>query len=113
MTMEEFVTKWKPVMTARFGDAEDPRFARDCRDMGFEMDSGKSLAAAYPGEDICRADLFQNTIHTINDRKFLGSAIFSYWRYLTHWHNAPPPHDAKRWFAIAFDRLLELDKVES
>jgi hypothetical protein len=97
-------------MTTWCGATEDPQFAQDCQNLGFEMDCGKSLEAAYPGIDIFRAECLQKIIHTINDSDLLDPAIFSYWRYLTHWHNAPLPDDAVKWFETAFDRLSELNE---
>ncbi len=108
MTIKSFIKKWQPILTTWTGAAEDPQFAEDCWAIGFEMDCGNSLAEAFPGKDMFRADILKKEIKSISDCKFLGTAIFSHWRYLTHWHNAPLPNDTIEWFSIAFDRLREL-----
>ncbi|MDD3117270.1 MAG: hypothetical protein PHO45_07900 [Victivallaceae bacterium] len=108
MTIRDFVIKWQPILTHWNGAAEDPLFADDCRTCGFEMDRGESLIAAFPGKEVLRANVLREVIATVDNSKFLGTAIFSYWRYLTHWHEAPLPEDAIEWFSIAFDRLKKL-----
>jgi hypothetical protein len=56
--------------------------------------------------------VLKEIVESIDDSKFLGTAIFSYWRYLTHWHEAPLPDDAIEWFTIAFERLRTLNIAE-
>lgn len=112
MTTDEFIKKWQPILTTWNGAAEDPQFAEDCWALGFEMDCGNSFSEAFPGKDPFRAPVLKKVISTITDSKFLGTAIFSHWRYLTHWHNAPFPNDTIEWFSIAFERLQSLNVLE-
>ena len=107
--LQDFIRNWMPVFAANWSNAaENPAFGDACLCLGFEMDCAHSLQTKYPGEDVFRASFLRGIIHSVDDVHFLGTAIFSYWRYLTHWHEAPPPDDAPEWFAIAFDRLSEL-----
>ena len=107
--LQPFIRKWAPVLAAPWTcAAENPDFGDDCFTLGFEMDCMTSLQEKFPGEDVSRASFLRRVIHTIHDVHFLGTAIFSYWRYLTHWHEAPPPEDAAEWFSTAFSRLSEL-----
>lgn len=108
MQIIEFIKKWQPILTRWNGAAEDPQFADDCWSCGFEMDRVESFVAAFPGKEVLRANVLREIIESMDNSKFLGTAIFSYWRYLTHWHEAPLPEDAIEWFSIAFDRLKKL-----
>lgn len=108
MQIIESIKKWQPILTLWNGAAEDHQFAEDCWACGFEMDRGESLIAAFPGKEVLRANVLREIIETMDNSKFLGTAIFSYWRYLTHWHEAPLPEDAIEWFSITFDRLEKL-----
>ena len=108
MEIYNFIKKWQPILTHWNGAAEDHQFAEDCWACGFEMDRGESLIAAFPGKEVLRANVLREIIETMDNSKFLGTAIFSYWCYLTHWYEAPLPEDAIEWFSIAFDRLEKL-----
>ena len=76
------------------------------------MDCGNSFSEAFPGKDMFRADSLKEAIGTITDCKLLGTAMFSHWRYLTHWHNASLSNDTIEWFSVAFDRLQKINAVE-
>ena len=111
MTIREFIIKWQPILTHWNGVAEDHQFAEDCWACGFEMDRGESFVIAFPGKHfLTHADELLEVIDSVNSSKLLGSAIFSYWRLLTHSWDGPLPDDAENWFAIAFGRLLELSE---
>lgn len=73
------------------------------------MDCGESFVAAFPRKHfLTYADELLEVINSVYSSKLLGSAIFSYWRLLTHGWDGSLPDDAENWFAIAFGRLLEL-----
>ena len=111
MTLEDFITKWQPILTHWTGAVEDSQFAEDCWACGFEMDKGKSFVEAFPNKhSLTHAAELLEIINSVHSSKLLGSAIFSYWRFLTHGWDGPIPDDAEDWFAIAFDRLLELSE---
>ncbi|MEG0694100.1 MAG: hypothetical protein RR444_13690, partial [Oscillospiraceae bacterium] len=67
-------------------EVEDTSFADECFTLGFEMDCGKAFETAYPDvkafTDYRELD---KIVEGITDIAILGSAIFSKWRYLTHW----------------------------
>lgn len=106
--IKKFISKWQPILTHWNGAAEDPQFVDDCWACGFEMDRGESFVAAFSGKEVLRANVLREIIETVDNSKFLGTAIFSYWRYLTHWHEASLPGDAIEWFSIAFNQLEKL-----
>ena len=112
LTLPDFISKWEPVLTAWNTDAEDPQFADDCRALGFEMDCGRSFAEAFPGQQGFEAESLKAVLPQITDARFLGTAIFSCWRYFSHWECAPPPEDASEWFRLAFGRLRELTEKQ-
>lgn len=65
-------------------------FADECFALGFEMDSGNSFCEKYP-KAFNDVQEFDRIIEEISDPQFLGTAIFSQWRYITHWsYNAHP-----------------------
>lgn len=84
-------------------------FADECFALGFEMDSGNSFIDKYPKafNDVQELD---RIIEEINDPKFLGTAIFSQWRYITHWSYCAHPLDSeyRPWFITAFGRLVSI-----
>lgn len=67
-------------------EVEDSTFADECFSLGFEMDCGKAFEAAYP-ESKAFNDYreLDKIIDSIDSVPLLGSAIFSKWRYFTHW----------------------------
>lgn len=66
-------------------------FGEECRLLGFKMDSGEMYSERIKEErlksDGKAADL--DLIPNIYNWETLGSALFSQWRYLTHWEMAP------------------------
>lgn len=111
MTINDFITKWQPILTTWNSSVEDPQFAEDCWSIGFEMDGGESITALYPEKNWMRAAVLRDNLDLIVDVKVLGSAIFSLWRYHTH-GCGPLDDDTIEWFSIAFDRLRELNAAE-
>ena len=84
-------------------------FADECFALGFEMDSGNSFCEKYP-KAFNDVQEFDRIIEEINDPHFLGTAIFSQWRYITHWSYCAHPLDSeyRPWFIIAFGRLVSI-----
>lgn len=82
-------------------------FAEKCFALGFEMDAGNSLKERYP-KAFDSAEELDKIIDEIDNPQFLGTAIFSQWRYITHWSYSSHPLDAqyRPWFICAFSRLL-------
>lgn len=93
-------------------EMEDPSFADECVDLGFQMDYGIAFEKAYPGgEALNDHKELDKIIESITDISLLGSAIFPQWSYFTHW--ARPDEDIfscenRLWFITAFGRLESL-----
>lgn len=87
----------------------DEGFADKCFALGFEMDCGKSFCEKYPKAFHDYEEL-NKIIEEIDDPKFLGTAIFSQWRYITHWSDGSSLLDDehRKWFIIAFGRLVSI-----
>lgn len=89
-------------------------FADKCFSLGFEMDSGNSFCERYPKafNDVEELD---KIINEIDDAQFLGTAIFSQWRYITHWSYNSHPLDSeyRPWFICAFCRLMTITSEDN
>ena len=108
--INSFAKKWREIISASYDDIASGEFAEECFALGFGMDLGESLKKAFPGVNVEKAAGFKTVVNSIDDVFFLGTAIFSYWRWLTHWMGWGEIYsdDAKEWFMLAFDRLQEL-----
>lgn len=84
-------------------------FAEKCFALGFEMDCGHSFCDRYT-KAFHDVQEFNKIIEEIDDPQFLGTAIFSRWRYITYWTTCSSPLDEKcrEWFTSAFERLAEI-----
>ena len=84
-------------------------FAEKCFSLGFEMDSGNSFIEKYP-KAFENAEELDKIIDSVDDANFLGTAIFSMWRYITHWSYSGHPLDKeyRPWFISAFGRLMTI-----
>lgn len=86
-------------------------FADECFSLGFEMDCGNSFKTAF-----LDANVFQDyrsldkIINQVEDIGLLTTAIFSQWRYITHWSCGESLLSDKNrpWFILAFSRLAVL-----
>ena len=89
-------------------------FAEKCFALGFEMDSGNSLCEKYPKAFNDYSEL-DKIIEEIDDPQFLGTAIFSQWRYITHWSYCSHPLDEqyRPWFITAFGRLVTITSEDN
>ncbi len=88
----------------------DEDFAEICWDLGFYMDTGNMFVAMY-GDAFNSADKLQLVIDDVKDLQILGSAIFSKWRYITHWSyggESLSSKESRKWFMHALNRLNEL-----
>jgi len=84
-------------------------FAEKCFSLGFKMDTGVSFLEKYP-KAFENVEELDKVIEDVNDAHFLGTAIFSQWRYITHWSYSSHPLDAefRPWFISAFGRLMAI-----
>lgn len=93
-------------------------FAEECFALNFVVDCGRSFTAAYPEANVfCDYAHLEYIIDDVTDVQLLGSAIFSEWRYITHWSVGESllSNMHRPWFIIAFSRLAALtfeDKTE-
>lgn len=111
--IHDFAIKWLEKYKApKIIDREvEENFAEECFALGFEMDCGSSLKEAYLDKNVLDDYVqFKAVIDQISDVKFLGTAIFSKWRGITHWsYNESLLSERNRpWFIVAFERLALL-----
>ena len=111
-TINAFARKWRAKVFERRRDIEDCAFGEECKALGFHMDCGESFNRAFPEIDFRDVDGFERVVVGIDDIFLLGTAIFSYWRWFTHWNEF---HDIcgdepRKWFLAAFGRLMEITK---
>jgi len=87
-------------------------FAEKCFSLGFEMDAGHSFCEKYAPAFNSYEEL-EKIIDEIDDPQFLGTAIFSQWRYITHWcYCNLLDKDNRKWFIIALQRLITITSEE-
>lgn len=89
----------------------EERFADQCFGFGFKMDCGDAIERVYPNMNILDDNMtFSKVARQIEDIGLLGSAIFSKYRYVTHWAYCDSllSERNKEWFKMAFKRLQEL-----
>ena len=111
--IRRFAKKWLSFFSKSHLDNllfESCDFADECMTYGFEMDCGKSFERKYPGKSVFETtDGLLEVINEVDDILLLGNAIFSQWRYYTHW--AMSGLDKfQEWFFIAFSQLLKLSE---
>lgn len=82
-------------------------FADQCFAFNFEMDCGNRFIDTFSSDAFYKNDALDKVIDDIDDIEFLGSAIFSHWRYVTHWADCSSLLDEEHrlWFITAFGRL--------
>ena len=109
MAIHDFAVKYhslyvNPQTTER--EVEDG-FADQCFSFGFEMDCGNKFVDIFSSDAFYKNEELDKVIDSINDVALLGSAIFSHWRYVTHWSDSSSLLDEEHrpWFITAFGRL--------
>lgn len=82
-------------------------FADQCFTFRFEMDCGKRFIDTFSNDAFYKNDALDKVIDEIDDVDLLGSAIFSHWRYVTHWadYSSLLDDEHRPWFITAFGRL--------
>ncbi len=112
-TINAFARKWRAKVFERgCREIENCAFGDECVSMGFDMDCGESFKRAFPEIDFRDVDAFEKVVAGIDDIFLLGTAIFSYWRWSTHWNEFHEicGDEPRKWFLLAFDRLMEITK---
>lgn len=87
-------------------------FQDDMNKLSFNMDCGKSLRDKYPQLDVLNSnkDLL-SIIDKETDIDILTSALYSKYRYITHWSQLNlTDDDNKEWFGIVLNQLLNQSK---
>lgn len=89
-------------------------FADQCFSFGFEMDCGNKFIEIFSSDAFYKNDELDKVIDDINDVALLGSAIFSHWRYVTHWddYSSLLDEEHRPWFITAFGRLAVITEEE-
>lgn len=108
--IDYFLTKFDPQSSSYYDLFDSPSFPNECRNLGFEMDCGKSFIDACGGEAWRSNNGLLQIIDKVNDIKILGSALFSKWRYFNHWSYGHATKDDKEWFLIILRRMQKLTK---
>lgn len=80
-------------------------FAEECFSLGFEMDCGKSFESVHGSAALQTAEELKRIIDSVKDAHILGNAVFSQWRYFTHWACSALDRE---WFVVALSRLTKL-----
>ena len=108
-----FAKKWiskieSPDLT--FNEFED-FFGNECTSLGFQMDCGQQFEKLYPNTFDPDSGDIDLIVQTITDIDILGSAVFSQYRYLTHWAFYPELNDHYRhWFIALLNHMCLLTK---
>ena len=108
--LQNFAKKYLALYENRITTEHDvcESFADECFNLKINMDCGKEFEVATGVKLI--SDAATEAIISLNDSTLLASAIFSRWRYITHWSESESCLDKhnKEWFILAFRRLSEL-----
>ena len=107
----EFADKWnRKFRSPETSSAEvECKFGPECKKLGFQMDCGEAFRNQFGEKAFYNAAEFQKIADDIQDEMLLGSALFSKWRYCTHWTGEPILSDENRaWFREALYRLSVL-----
>lgn len=108
-----FSDKWIKFFSSEYSETQEFEFTlgEECTSLGFQMDGGAEFLRLYPGSFDVQSNKLQTVINEIDDVDLLGSAIFSYWRALTHWSGQYELNDEIRsWFLLILKRMRELTK---
>jgi len=113
--IQSFAKKWLEIYSNEnntvFELASD-NLGVECEILGFDMDCGKSFESAYPDTGAFNDyRKLERIIDKIEDTHLIGCAIFSQWRYYTHWAyscDEIATLKSRAWFIMMFRRLEQL-----
>lgn len=117
--MHQFAAKWVKLLLQREKDPEKfwlqfDKLGDACSKLGFRMDSGTGFVKRYLECAAMRSEAFAKVLPTVIDIELLGSAIYSLWRYKTHWESFDGSvswsENSQQCFLLLFQRLEELTK---
>ena len=93
-----------------FNEFED-YFGNECTSLGFQIDCGQQFEKMYPHAFDPNSEDLDSIVQSVTDIDLLGSAVFSQYRYLTHWAFYPDWNDQyRRWFIALLDQMRWLTK---
>ena len=112
----EFTHKWYRI----FNDPSTKEyrlkgdFGEECDHLGFKMDCGKEFCKRCGEDAFYKNEVMAKIVDRINDDVVLESAIYSKWRYITHWTEQDLFEEKNRkWFSMALNRLRMIIENES
>ena len=77
-------------------------FGEECFKLGFNMDCGVSFIKKYSEGAYCNPEELEKSISKIQDIDVLGSAVFSRWRWITHYSSSSLlSEENRKWFQTA------------
>ena len=104
----DFAYRWWRI----FGDSEttdrdlSDNFEKECRGLDFQMDCGEKFRTKYGEKAFYDSTALDSVIGNVSDEMLLGSAVYSKWRYITHWtQQSLLDSENRKWFTMALDRL--------
>lgn len=87
---------------------ESGEFAEECIALGFKMDCLQSFEKQFPNAGNSN-EIMRDACRDTTDVDLIGSALFSQWRFYTHWSQTDMTgKDVRQWFVYGLQRLLEL-----
>ncbi|MGI6361837.1 MAG: hypothetical protein ACOX05_06080 [Bacillota bacterium] len=111
--IHEFAMRW--LETYRNSNTKEHEveegFEDECFALGLDMDGGKKFEAEFPDKNALNDyKALDKIIEQVQDINLLGSAIFSKWRYITHWSFDEQllSTENREWFILAFGHLASL-----
>ena len=109
LAIHDFAARYRDIYASHNTTESDvsDNFPEQCFELGFEMDCGKSFMDSFQNAPFYNPDALADVIDDIASTMLLGSAIFSRWRYVTHWADFSSLLDDynRKWFVTAFKRL--------
>ena len=83
----------------------------EMRSLGLEMDCGNSFHEVY-GLELGDHRGLELNYKQVDDPFVLGNALFSEWRFFTHWANCGMDESNVEWFELAAGRLEEITEED-
>lgn len=105
--LHKFENEKKEQLEYDFGNS----FGDGCIKLGFQMDTGNEFNRRYPSCFNSNSTELEKVTTSIEDVDLLGSAVFSKWRYMTHWaYMFTIDENDRNWFRLILKQMMELTK---
>ena len=103
----QFANKWeKRFSSEKFPTkAFEDSFGEECSTLGFQMDCREEFCRQFPNCFQSSYDNLEKDLQNARDVDVLGSAVFSQWRFLTHWAGPYDLNDYRRWFSVLLGQM--------